>query len=45
MKEVAVSEAKARLSKLLPEVERGEQVTITRRGGGRVRDLTADGRD
>jgi prevent-host-death family protein len=32
MKEVAVYEAKTRLSELLVEVERGEQVTITRRG-------------
>lgn len=32
MKEVAVFEAKTRLSELLAEVERGEQVTITRRG-------------
>ena len=32
MKEVAVYEAKTRLSELLLEVERGEQVTITRRG-------------
>jgi prevent-host-death family protein len=32
MKEVAVYEAKTRLSELLAEVEKGEQVTITRRG-------------
>ncbi len=32
MKEVAVYEAKTRLSELLIEVEQGEQVTITRRG-------------
>ena len=32
MKEVAVYEAQTRLSELLTEVERGEQVTITRRG-------------
>lgn len=32
MKEVAVYEAKTRLSELLTEVEQGEQVTITRRG-------------
>jgi prevent-host-death family protein len=32
MKEVAVYEAKTRLSELLIEVENGEQVTITRRG-------------
>jgi prevent-host-death family protein len=32
MKEVAVYEAKTRLSELLLEVERGEQITITRRG-------------
>ena len=32
MKEVAVYEAKTRLSELLIDVERGEQVTITRRG-------------
>lgn len=32
MKEVAVYEAKTRLSELLSEVELGEQVTITRRG-------------
>jgi prevent-host-death family protein len=32
MKEVAVYEAKTRLSELLAAVEQGEQVTITRRG-------------
>lgn len=32
MKDVAVYEAKTRLSELLAEVERGEQFTITRRG-------------
>lgn len=32
MKEVAVYEAKTRLSELLVEVEQGAQVTITRRG-------------
>lgn len=32
MKEVAVYEAKTRLSELLSAVEAGEQVTITRRG-------------
>ncbi len=32
MKEVAVYEAKTRLSELLIEVENGEQVIITRRG-------------
>ncbi|HZT54834.1 MAG TPA: type II toxin-antitoxin system prevent-host-death family antitoxin [Burkholderiaceae bacterium] len=32
MKEIAVYEAKTRLSELLAEVEQGEQVTITRRG-------------
>ena len=32
MKEVAVYEAKTRLSELLVAVEQGEQVTITRRG-------------
>jgi len=32
MKEIAVYEAKSRLSELLAEVERGEQITITRRG-------------
>lgn len=32
MKEIAVYEAKTRLSELLADVERGEQVTITRRG-------------
>ncbi len=32
MKEVAVYEAKTRLSELLLEVEKGEQITITRRG-------------
>lgn len=32
MKEVAVYEAKTRLSELLAEVEQGEQVTITRHG-------------
>lgn len=32
MKELAVYEAKTRLSELLAEVERGEQFIITRRG-------------
>ncbi len=32
MKELAVYEAKTRLSELLNEVERGEQFVITRRG-------------
>ena len=32
MKEVAVYEAKTRLSELLAEVEKGEQFIITRRG-------------
>lgn len=32
MKEVAVYEAKTRLSELLAEIEQGEHVTITRRG-------------
>lgn len=32
MKEIAIYEAKTRLSELLTEVEQGEQVTITRRG-------------
>jgi prevent-host-death family protein len=32
MKEVAVYQAKTRLSELIAEVERGEQVVITRRG-------------
>lgn len=32
MKEVAVYEAKTRLSELLADVERGEQITINRRG-------------
>jgi prevent-host-death family protein len=32
MKEIAVYEAKTRLSELLAEVERGEQFVITRRG-------------
>lgn len=32
MKEIAVYEAKTRLSELLAEVEQGEQITITRRG-------------
>ena len=32
MKEIAVYEAKTRLSELLVEVEQGGQVTITRRG-------------
>ncbi len=32
MKEIAVYEAKTRLSELLTEIERGEQFTITRRG-------------
>ena len=32
MREIAIYEAKTRLSELLAEVEQGEQVTITRRG-------------
>ncbi len=32
MKEIAVYEAKTRLSELLVEVEQGGQITITRRG-------------
>jgi prevent-host-death family protein len=32
MKEVAIYEAKTRLSELLAAVEQGEQITITRRG-------------
>jgi prevent-host-death family protein len=32
MKEIAVYEAKTRLSELLAEVEQGEQIIITRRG-------------
>ncbi len=32
MREVAVYEAKTRLSELLAEVEQGEQITITRHG-------------
>jgi prevent-host-death family protein len=32
MKDIAVYEAKTRLSELLAEVERGEQFVITRRG-------------
>jgi prevent-host-death family protein len=32
MREVAVFEAKTKLSELLDDVERGEQVAITRRG-------------
>ena len=32
MKEVAVYEAKTRLSELLADVEQGEQIIITRRG-------------
>ena len=32
MKEVAVYQAKTRLSELIAEVEQGEQVVITRRG-------------
>lgn len=32
MKEIAVYQAKSRLSELLLEVESGEQITITRRG-------------
>jgi prevent-host-death family protein len=32
MKEVAIFEAKTRLSELLAAVERGEQITITRHG-------------
>jgi prevent-host-death family protein len=32
MREIAVYEAKTRLSELLVEVEQGEQVVITRRG-------------
>ncbi len=32
MKQIAVYEAKTRLSELLAEVEQGRQITITRRG-------------
>ncbi|HRO58691.1 MAG TPA: type II toxin-antitoxin system prevent-host-death family antitoxin [Burkholderiaceae bacterium] len=42
MKEVAVYEAKARLSELLSDVEAGEQVVITRRGVPVARLVAAD---
>lgn len=41
MKEVAVYEAKTRLSELLAEVERGEQFVITRRGQAVARLVSA----
>jgi prevent-host-death family protein len=41
MKEVAVYEAKTRLSELLAEVERGEQFVITRRGEAIARLVSA----
>ena len=42
MKEVAVFEAKARLSELLAAVEAGEQVVIKRRGVAVARLVAAD---
>jgi len=41
MKEVAVYEAKTRLSELLAAVERGEQFVITRRGAAVARLVAA----
>jgi prevent-host-death family protein len=41
MKEVAVYEAKTRLSELLAEVEKGEQFVITRRGEAIARLVSA----
>ncbi len=41
MKEIAVYEAKTRLSALLAEVEQGEQITITRRGQPMARLISA----
>jgi prevent-host-death family protein len=41
MREVAVYEAKTRLSELLAEVERGEQFVITRRGEAIARLVSA----
>ena len=43
MKEVAVYEAKTRLSELLADVERGDTVTITRRGVPVARLVSARG--
>ena len=43
MKDIAVYEAKTRLSELLAEVEQGEQVTITRRGVPVARLVAATG--
>ena len=42
MKQIAVYEAKARLSELLAEVESGEQVVITRRGVAVAKLVAAD---
>jgi len=41
MKDIAVYEAKTRLSELLAEVEKGEQFVITRRGVAVARLVTA----
>lgn len=41
MKEIAVYEAKTRLSELLAEVEKGEQFVITRRGQAVARIVAA----
>ncbi len=42
MKEIAVYEAKTRLSELLAEVEKGEQFVITRRGEAIARLVAAE---
>ena len=42
MKEIAVYEAKTRLSELLAEVEKGEQFVITRRGEAIARLVSAE---
>ena len=41
MKEIAIYEAKTRLSELLAEVEKGEQFVITRRGQAVARIVAA----
>jgi prevent-host-death family protein len=43
MKEVPVYEAKTKLSELLVDVERGEPITITRRGKPVARLIAAEG--
>ena len=42
MKEIAVYEAKTRLSELLTEVEQGAQIVITRRGAAVARLVAAE---